>query len=325
MKTLSELEKFYQSDLLGDLRILERKRKAVLQKVLYAGVLVAALVAVAVAVCLYVVHAKVIFAVMFPVVLGFGIMGIIIKSLTRGYRSEFKGDIIRKIVKFIDDNLDYSPGEGIAQSTFVGSQIFKHSIDRYRCEDLVSGKVGATEIAFSEVHAEYKTETTDSKGRRQTHWHTIFKGLFFVGDFNKDFSGCTVVLPDTAERLLGRIGQKLQSLNFTRGKLIKLEDPEFEKEFVVYGDDQVEARYVLSTSLMKRIVEFKRKSGRKIHLSFVGARVFVAISYNRGLFEPRLFRTLLDFGPIKEYYSDMQVATGVVDDLNLNTRIWGKN
>lgn len=51
--------------------------------------------------------------------------------------------------------------------------------------------VGSTSIEFSQVHAEYKTETThrDDDGHETTdeHWHTIFQGIFFIADFNKDF------------------------------------------------------------------------------------------------------------------------------------------
>ena len=67
-------------------------------------------------------------------------------------------------------------------------------------------------------------------------------------------------------KLFGRLGRKLQSLNVFRGELIRLEDPEFESHFVVYGSDQIEARYILSTSLMARITDFKEKTGKKIYL-----------------------------------------------------------
>ena len=131
--------------------------------------------------------------------------------------------------------------------------------------------------------------------------------------------------PDIAESLLGKFGQRLQSLNILRGELVKLEDPEFERHFSVYSNDQIEARYILSMSLMKRIVDFKQRTGRKIYMSFVGSKVFVAISYRRNLFEPRIFKTLLDFEPIRQYFEDLELAIGIVDDLNLNTRIWSKN
>ena len=145
-----------------------------------------------------------------------------------------------------------------------------------------------------------------------------------MADFNKHIRGETVVLPDTAERLFGRLGKKLQALNKPRGQLINLEDPEFEKNFAVYGDDQIQARYILSTSLMKRIMEFKEKTKREIYLSFLGMKVHIAIRFRKDLFEPKLFRTLLDFELIREYFEDVMLAYGIVEDLNLNTRIWSK-
>ena len=107
-----------------------------------------------------------------------------------------------------------------------------------------------------------------------------------------------------------------------RGELVKMDDPEFEKLFVVYSKDQIEARYILSTSLMKRIIDFKKKTKKDIYLSFINNKIFVAISYYKNLFEPRIFSTLINFDLIKEYYEDMVIAIGIVEELNLNTRIW---
>jgi len=323
MKTLDDLRKFYETELQGDLRELEGQRKQILQKLLYVGAGVVGVLAVVLIFMREAVGEQPMFLI-FPVVIGLIIMGIALKVLTKDYVIKFKNRIIERIVKFIDTSLNYSSYGCIPESTFMACEIFKRRPDRYKGDDLVEGKIEKTEIQFSEIHAEYKTETRNSKGKRQTHWHTIFKGLFFMGDFNKHFKSRTVVLPDTAERLLGGLGKLFQSWNIGRGELIKLEDPEFEKEFAVYGDDQVEARYILSTSLMKRIMDFKRKTGKKIFLSFVGSRVFVAISFRKDLFEPKVFSTVLAFEPIQEYFEDLQLAIGIVDDLNLNLRIWTK-
>ncbi len=317
MKTLEELKQFYRTTLIEDLKGLEQERKKVLKRFLYVGLGVAC---VAVVVLLMLGGRGIqpqffIIAVAICAVLG----GFVCTALSKGYVSNFKVLVIGKIVKFVDESLNYNPRGYIPRSTFVLSKIFTTKPNRYKGDDLVSGKMGATAIEFSELNAVY--ESGSGKNR---HRHTVFKGLFFVGDFNKDFRGWTVVLPDTAERLFGRLGQKLQAMNIFRGQLIKLEDPEFERNFAVYGSDQIEARYILSTSLMSRIVDFKKSSGRKIHLSFVGSRVFVAISYTRSLFEPRIFTTLLDFEPIRGYFEDLQLAVGIVDELNLNTRIWSK-
>jgi len=317
MKTLEEFRQFFDTSLKAPLTGLEAERKQVVYKI---GI--ALLIAFAVLSFLSIFMGPVaLFILPFA---GIGIFLLVRFGLSRDYAQEFKEKIIQLIVKFIDPNLDYESIGFIPEHIFMNSEIFKVSPDRYRGDDFVSGLIGKTQIAFSELHAEYKTETTDSEGRRQTHWYTIFKGLFIIADFNKNFQGKTVVLPDTAERLFGNFGKMLQSWNVMRGQLIQLEDPEFEKLFAVYGNNQIEARYILSTSLMKRIVDFKKKSGRQIYLSFVGSKLFVAISYSKSLFEPRIFRTLLDFKPIQEYFEDLELALGVVEDLNLNLRIWDK-
>jgi hypothetical protein len=42
------------------------------------------------------------------------------------------------------------------------------------------------------------------------------------------------------------------------------------------------------------------------------------------MFEPKYFSSVSDFSPILDYYNDLAFAAGIVDDLNLNTRIWTK-
>ena len=322
MKTEAEFQEFYQATLLPALRALEARRKQILGRiVLVAGVVLAVALPLALLVLSQGSGPSPMIMVIGVVLVG-GAIGLAARGFSGGYTRDFKDRVIGSIVRFFDDALQYQPYDGIDEGAFHDCGIFTQQIDRYRGDDLVRGRIGETEIAFSEVHAEYKTTTTDSKGRRQTHWHTIFRGLFFRADFNKNFAGRVVVLPDTAQRLLGSFGQTLQKLSFGRGALIKLEDPEFEKLFVVYGTDQIEARYLLSTSLMRRITDFKQKCGRPLHLAFAGSRIFVAISYDRPLFEPRIFRTLLEPAAVQEYYRDLQLALEIVEDLNLNLRIW---
>ena len=113
-------------------------------------------------------------------------------------------------------------------------------------------------------------------------------------------------------------------MNPNRDDLVLLEDPEFERMFAVYGTDQVEARYVLSPALMERIKNYRKKSNRKIHLAFAQSNIYVAISCHQSLFEPKLFTSVLKFEPIQEYFEELQLAIGIVEDLDLNTRIWSK-
>ncbi|MHC4069476.1 MAG: DUF3137 domain-containing protein [Planctomycetota bacterium] len=319
MKTLEELENFYKTNLLPELLELEERRKKLLKKYFTIVFVVLSIAAALVLVLITSFNLSIDIIFVF-IILCAGILTFICVYIMKGYVRNFKILIIDQIVHFIGENLTYYQSRYIPKSVFIDSQIFRTKPNRYKGDDYVTGRIGETKIDFSEIDAKY--ESGSGKNRRVK---TVFKGLFFIADFNKNFNGQTIVLPDAAEKLFGLFGKLLQSWNLVRDQLIKLEDPEFEKLFVVYGSDQVEARYILSTSLMRRIIDFREKTNRNIYLSFVGSKVFVAVPYTKNLFEPRIFKTVVDFEPIKEYYEDLLLAVGIVDDLNLNTRIWSKN
>ena len=317
MKTLDELREFYDTNLKRDLAALEQQRqKLMTQSLVVFGVLAGAGGLGA----LFLMSRGLPPVVLLFVLIGCGIIGGVYYYIAGlDYRSGFKMIILRKMIQFVQPGLDYLPQQGISKELFKAGGMFQQRIDRYKCEDMIEGRIGRTEIAFSEVHAEHKT-----RSGKHTHWYTIFKGLFFIGDFNKDFHGRTVVLPDTAEKLFGLFGQTLQSWSSSYGQLVKLEDVEFEKEFVVYGTDQIEARYILSPALMERILMFRRRAGKKIYISFLGSKVFAAIPVQENMFEPKVFSSVLEFNVIAEYYAQLQLGVGIVDELNLNTRIWTK-
>lgn len=317
MKTLAELESFYKTNLLPELLDLEKIRKKLLKKY-FKIVFVVLSIAVALAFVLISSLKQIIedfLGTMFVLSLITAIiLAVIFFLISRGYTKDFKILIIDQIVRFIDKNLIYYQSRYVPKSVFVDSQIFRTKPNQYKGDDYVTGRIGDTQIQFSEIDANVKAPGYSNQ----------FRGLFFVADFNKNFKGQTVVLPDSAEYFFGRLGKNLQSWNFTRDQLIKLEDPEFEKLFCVYGSDQVQARYILSTSLMRRIVDFREKTKRGLCLSFVNSKLFLALPYTRDLFEPKVFQTVVDFEPIKQYYQDLMLAVGIVKDLNLNTRIWTK-
>jgi len=322
MKTLEDLINFYNTVLLPELTVLEKERKAIVRKLVISVVIGCAIV-ITFFLWGYYKNIQEPLLILVPVAVLWYFISFKKQNFIDGYGyiPTFKSSIIARIIKFVDKNLDYLASDYIDDSDFIRSNIFNIDHNVYVGDDYISGKIGETEIEFSEIFSAYSGESGTNSS---TYSHLIFKGLFFIADFNKNFTGRIVVLPDKAERFLGRLGSKLQSRNRNRSHLIKLEDCEFEKYFIVYGDDQVTARYVLSTNLMNRIMDFKKKTGKSIYLSFVNSKIYLAIPYSKSLFEPRLYKTLLDFKPVQEYFENIQLAIGIVDDLNLNMRIWTK-
>jgi hypothetical protein len=324
---MTSLETFYQSELLPDLEKLEAQRINVKKKLIQAVLIVLGLNLV----FLFV-------AGLFGLNLTFLFLFLVLSAIFtlfpwhvkyyRDYHAGFKAAIIPRIVAFVHQGLRYDKDGWVSKEEFLASHLFHDRLGEYKGDDLVSGTIGETAIKFSEIHAKrvdiVRQGSSSSSANRGTkkRYIPIFSGLFFVADFNKAFKGTTVVLPDTAQKLFGDMGQALQALNVQNGQLIKLEDPEFEKLFVVYGEDQVEARYLLSTSLMRRIVDFRNRTRKEMRLSFSASKLHVAIPLARELFEPKIMESLLTIAHVQEYYDDLKLAIDIVEDLNLNTRIW---
>lgn len=320
MKSIEELKALFESELKQNLQGLEAKRKKLKGiYLLYGSILILSLLFV--------------FALAdrFAVLLYIGIAGIIFcgvklfqsMKLKREYRKEFKLQVVSEIVKLVNPDWNYHYDRCISQGDYFKSELYTTGIDRYRGDDLIRGQIEQTDFEFSELHTEYKRVTTDSKGNRKEEWVTVFRGLFAHADFNKEIMGKTFVLPDTAEKLFGRLGRKLQKMN-PKGKLISMENPAFEKKFVVYGSDQIESRYVVTPSMMEAMLHMVEKYRKPISFSFIGSRVYCAIPFSKNLFEPRIFKSGVNFADIEEMHSLFGIMQTLIHEMNLNTRIWTK-
>lgn len=318
MKTISELTDFYYDELYSDLKVLDEERERIARnlKGVFAGI---GIIAAMLLLMLYREYG-VGDGMIFVLAIAFAIGGFLKKFMTRDYTGNFKIKIIKPLIRAIENDLIYTPLNCIPQTLFTRSKIFRHRIDRYNGNDLVTGHIDGVPLRFSDIHAEYRTQ--DSKGR--TSWHTIFHGLFIVAEFNKHFKGKTIILPDQAEKMFGAlIGRWLQSKNITREALVKMDDPAFEQAFVVYGSDQIEARYILTHAMMKRLLDFKKRSKEDVFISFVGSHIHIAVS-GGDRFEPTVFKSLLSYKQAMEYIATLNLAIGIVEDLKLNERLWSK-
>ncbi|MFV0376987.1 MAG: DUF3137 domain-containing protein [Mangrovibacterium sp.] len=319
MDSTSRLAEIYQTQLAPALLALEAERKTVVKRILLSTAILL------LGVLFFIVGRGATYAIVAGVVI---VIGAIISYAFASerynlYKQAFKNNIVPKVVASIDPSWCYSPQSHISQAEYYQSRLFEKRCDRFKGDDLITGMIGKTDFRLSELHTEYRTVTVDNKGRRSEQWHTIFKGLFVHADFNKEIKDQTFVLPDTAERLLGKWGQKLQSFD-PRGQLVKLENPEFETYFVVYASNQTEARYILTPIVMEALVTMRKQFNTEIAISFVGTRVYFAFSFSQDLFEPRLFSSGVRFTDIEQMQYQFNMITVIINELNLNTRIWTK-
>jgi hypothetical protein len=250
-----------------------------------------------------------------------------VKENLDNYSHHYKTMVIPDLIKGIDPSIFYAPMGFIpfkeaAESNFPGFLkrqgnygIFDpHS---FRGEDFIKGKIGKTDFEMCEIFS--YSEQFHSK---------TFNHVLFIADFHKNFTTGIKVYNRSFLTKIPQIGDEGM-------KRIKLEMPEFNEAFVVRGFDQVEARYILSLSLMKRLADFRNKNLKtginissyysSLAMSFKESRLYILVgAHNRNYFDPSFSEKVSNVEQLKHIYEDIHTFISIVEDLNLNTRIWSK-
>lgn len=245
---------------------------------------------------------------------------IVLGCSNNGRRTFFRSVVIPELFELAVPDLKYRPDLGITRHKFSSYGLFD-SFDRYHSEDKLYGKIGNTAFTAAEVHIEKKRRDKDGK----THYSTIFRGVLFVADFNKNINSRTVVLPDVAERCFGSlIGNFFQKMNFSDGSLVKLENPDFEKLFSVYSHDQIEARYILTPQMMDNLIALRNKNNSDMRIVFEEDHMALALAKSSGWLEPPFFGRFARIEVLENILFELEEIISIIDELDLNTRIWTK-
>ena len=183
MTSLSSLMDYYYESMYPELKILEDKRVSIVDKLKKTIMVLIVLGAV---LCIFLIQGGFfipLHATLLSAMLSFLIYMFVYRHEIAGYKSLFKDQIIEKIIHFINPSLVYDKMDYLQEDEFNRSGIFSQDYDRYSGNDLVHGIVDSVSLRFSSLHVEEKRSDKNDK----EEWYTLFQGLFFVADFNKNF------------------------------------------------------------------------------------------------------------------------------------------
>ncbi len=245
----------------------------------------------------------------FALLLLFGQFTQIINETVEKLTPPFKSEVIAPLLNYFYEDVNYIPRQRISVKLLQKSLLFNRVVAKNSGDDYTDCRIGDTYIQFSEVQA---------YGVIGSYF---FNGFFIAVEFNKSFTKKTIVIPNAKKSFFRKIGISVRG-EMKNAKRIVLEDLDFKKEFVVIGEDQVESRYLLSTSLMQRILDYKRKVHKDVAFSFIDNRLYVAIPTKLNLFEPKITKPITDKEFIQSNYDYFKLLTDLVNDLDLNTKIW---
>jgi hypothetical protein len=197
--------------------------------------------------------------------------------------------------------------------------------DRAQIEDEIKGSYKNISIELFESTLEEWSHSSDNRGTPR--YVTKFRGVFILLSCNKQFSGQTVIVKKSMiSDFLGLSFEGLEPVN--------LEDPQFASHFSVYSTDQVEARYLLTTSFISRFVELSNSINHRvsalfdlrhvtnISCSFFQNQLLMMIPSSRNLFElGDITQHAVDPQHFIDFVQDIRLIQAIIDDLKLDLNI----
>lgn len=219
------------------------------------------------------------------------------------YKKAYKGYFVERELakKFL--SIKYSHSAGLDKSILESTGMINTG-DRYSSNDLTMGKYKNVNFAQADVHIEEEYEDNDG----DTHYRTIFRGRFMIFEFPKKFN---------SKMMLSHHNEPISAMN-----RIETESTEFNKAFLVYAEDGMEAFYILTPDFMERVQELGRSHNDQVSIYFAENKMVVGINDGDDIFEPPNPKIPLDEkAETAKITNELNLVTNIVDNLKLSRKI----
>ncbi len=169
--------------------------------------------------------------------------------------------------------------------TLLKNELFNHIDDRFN---------GMYNDIFLEI-AEIRSESSS-------------RGIFIKAPSFKEFKGITII-------------SKKGKSKFEKYR-VNLESVEFEQKYNVYSTDQIEARYLITTAFMERLLELSHQRFlNEIILSFENQSVNIFFSTNKDWFDIPINQSFKNINPIRELVQQLYIIFNLIDTLKIEQNI----
>lgn len=217
------------------------------------------------------------------IIVAFLIYMFVVGHKKEAYTKYFAKNILAPVLARCLPGWTWFEAGGISSQVFNDSQLFGTNYNIFRSTDLIQGSVEGLDTSCSSVLVQRKT-TSYRNGKRRTNTTTLFSGIFMEIRLPESLHTDIFLYPDTAEKLFGALGTKLQSTvgEYFAGKgaLAHTGDHEFEKYYVVYCPHPFKAIEVLNAQRRTILSEMARETGN-VRMCIRQNRIYVALPCGR--------------------------------------------
>lgn len=313
---LPQLEAYYEEHIAPISRKYETKRVACLKatrKRLYLSVMIVLGLALLTMIGYYSGGAY------FPPLPFFALLGLGWWSFapTRDFKHLIQQDIYPLMFKYFGDDFIYNRAMRLDMNRLTAAKVLP-SYDKVRFGDYVQGRYKGVDLIVNELILtkdvqvnELDIKTKMSKTTRRTD--TTFRGVVVELSSHKAFVGHTVVLRDR-----GGIANFLSDSHAGLAR-VKLEDPQFEKEFDVFSTDQIESRYLLNTAFMERLHELAKAFDGELQCAFFRSKLIIFLPNRRIHFQMQsIFHGATFSAEFSQINREMKQLFAIIEVLQLN-------
>lgn len=225
------------------------------------------------------------------------------------FNSSFEEMFVVRALKDVFTDLEYVSGKGIDETVIENTNMIQLG-DRYSSKNYIKGKYKDVYLEQADVHIEQSYQTKDD-----VHFVTLFKGRWIIFDFNKYFRANMLVRQRNFRNSKG-------CSIFSNLHKVVTEDESFNNEFKVYAQDDHEAFYILTPSLIEKIQNVANGIDGSLIFCFVDNKLHIGINNSQDSFKHSIFRKV-DIEKIKESISsDIKLITDFVDKLSLDNTLF---
>lgn len=232
--------------------------------------------------------------------------------------TQFKNIIFNRLVQYINPSFEYIEKSHIGLTEFLDSGLFKTKNYTINGADQIIGKYNGVPFQSCNLAVTFRPNFRDEKQADDT----IFYGNYFVARFPKKFEGSVLIyskkdfLSDIKDNEIGSY------LNIS-DKKIRLEDPDFQKQFEVYCHNQIVARYVLTPSFIELIKKINIQNKGNIYISISQNNIVIATNKRNasmyGNTTYKIFSTKIDLELLNNIYQELIGQLQMIDTLKLLT------
>ena len=308
MNRLDEFRLFYNHTIHPELLRQEKKRKRLLRLIFLSSILLVGLV--------FLEFYLKTFVLSLFLLLPIGLYISYLVYRVRKFIADFKPQVVNLILDFFDDGpnygfMTYNSKGFIRKGLFEQSMIFSGNMPFYNGEDMIKGRVGEVKFEMSEL-------IVKDYSKVRNNLETIFKGVFIYARFNKSMRGTVLIIPDKYRQYITRslklFSRKKKGAEVLKGRLL----PEFDEVFDGFATRDADVSSLLSHDMQRSIIEHHHKSGKDFFISFVNNNIYVGVTEPKDILEPYVFRSNVSYDLVREFYEDISLLIGLVEDFDQN-------